>query len=271
MAMRNMYRVLGLSVAAALFLGLASACLGDRVTFDSLELYPGASATPPGRVRGYLTLPDREGPHPAAILLHGCSGLLGKHTRWAGLLASWGIASLRVDSFSPRGIAEICTDIRRHVPRAEDVKGALAWLRERDDIDAARVAVVGWSHGAGTALRVASEPGPLGVETPQGLRAVVAFYPWCQRRHTRFGAPVLLLIGDADDWTPSGLCEHMVEHLPPASRPVDLVVYEGATHSYDCTTCDLTYLGHRLVFDRAAYRDSKRRVRVFLEEALEIR
>lgn len=240
----------------------------ESATFASVETFPGASAMAPGEVTGLLTLPKGAGPFPAIVMLHGCAGLYETHAEWAALAASWGWASLRVDSFGPRGIEEICTDILKPVPRAADVNGAIAYLQARPEIDASHLVVMGWSHGAGVALQVAAEPGSLREDLKAAVLGTVALYPYCSRSSQPFRTPLLVLVGDADDWTPAALCESMVEHLPATSAPVELAVYPGATHSFDCKLCDGDYWGHRLVFDPVAYEDAAARVQSFLAETL---
>ena len=240
----------------------------EGVQFASLETYPGASGQEPGEVTGLLTLPQGSGPFPVVVMLHGCAGLYETHAEWAAQVASWGYASLRVDSFSSRGIDEICTDILRPVPRAADVNGAMAYLQTRPEIDATRVAVMGWSHGAGVALQIAAEPGSLRPDLKPDLKAAIALYPYCSRTSQAFRVPLLVLIGDADDWTPSGICQDMVAGLPASSQPVELAVYPGATHSFDCKACDGTYWGHRLVHDAAAHEDAMARARALLDATL---
>ncbi len=244
---------------------LLTACIPEQVNFSSVETYPGASAHPPGDVSGILTLPESAaGPVPAVIMLHGCNGLGDNHTRWARLLADWGYASLRVDSFTSRGIDEICTDIRRPVPRASDVNGAIVFLQARQEIDSSRMVVMGWSHGAGVVLGAVAEPGSTRDDLKSALSGAIAIYPYCQRTSQPFATPLLVLIGEADDWTPAGLCEAMAEHHAEDGSQIELVVYPDATHSYDCLGCNGEYYGHTLIFNRAAYEDSVRRVHDFL-------
>ncbi|MBC6440159.1 MAG: hypothetical protein GDA49_07070 [Rhodospirillales bacterium] len=44
-----------------------------------------------------------------------------------------------------------------------------------------------------------------------------------------YRSPVLILIGDADNWTPANLCVALTERVSESSAPVELVVYKGAT------------------------------------------
>src|SRR5207248_11354074 len=45
--------------------------------------------------------------------------------------------------------------------------------------------------------------------------------------------PVLILIGEADDWTPADRCREMDAHARPDSAPITLQVYPDAHHAFD--------------------------------------
>lgn len=55
--------------------------------------------------------PAGQGPFPALVLLHGCSGVEEQQDLWAKILVEWGYTALIVDSLGPRGIEEICTNL----------------------------------------------------------------------------------------------------------------------------------------------------------------
>jgi pimeloyl-ACP methyl ester carboxylesterase len=98
-----------------------------------------------------LTLPDGPGPHPALIALHPAADrsldqYLFRHL--ATVLPPRGIAVLRYDR---RG-----DDVPLEA-QAADTASAIATLRSRDDIDAARIGLWGFSQGAWVAPLVASE------------------------------------------------------------------------------------------------------------------
>ena len=58
-------------------------------------------------INATLYRPFGPGPFPAVVLLHGCAGVLDKHTGWARQLSEWGYAALIVDSFSTGG-SSVC-------------------------------------------------------------------------------------------------------------------------------------------------------------------
>lgn len=119
---------------------------------------------------GSLTLPGGRQPRaPAVVLITGSSPhdrdnaapqtpLTGyRPFRWiADRLSSHGIAVLRLDD---RGIGEsVGGDIRQLTTpeRAADIEAGIAWLRQRSDIDPARIGLVGLSEGVSIAHMIAS-------------------------------------------------------------------------------------------------------------------
>ena len=46
-------------------------------------------------------------------------------------------------------------------------------------------------------------------------------------------APLLILIGESDDWTPAEPCRKLTEIARQAGYPVSIKVYPGAHHSFD--------------------------------------
>ena len=49
----------------------------------------------------------------------------------------------------------------------------------------------------------------------------------------RPAAPLLILIGDQDDWTPAEPCRRLAEAAQQAGYPVTIKIYPGAYHSFD--------------------------------------
>ncbi|MDB5383971.1 MAG: dienelactone hydrolase, partial [Rhodospirillales bacterium] len=144
--------------------------LGLPAATQPIAFGPGAVRPPGSGAMAMLHAPVGPGPHPAVLLLHGCSGITPTVRRWADRLAEWGYAALVPDSFGPRGVDNVCGQAGRAAPgtgspdasrvpprlREEDAFAAAAYLRSRPDVDPARVSVVGFSHGGTTALFVAS-------------------------------------------------------------------------------------------------------------------
>ena len=214
--------------------GIAGAA-GEAVEFPGPEL----------ELAGRLYQPAGDGPFPAIVMLHGCSGMWGKAGEpaanisfWAEHFRSRGYIALLVDSFGPRGEREICTQMQRRVSesrdRPRDAHAALRWLAARKDVDARRIHVMGWSNG-GSAVLLAMRPDAPGRD-PAGpqFRSAVAFYPGCAalaRTPYRPTAPLLIQAGGADDWTPARHCQALAAKAPAGIVAID--VYPGALHSFD--------------------------------------
>ena len=55
------------------------------------------------------------------------------------------------------------------------------------------------------------------------------------------GAPLLILAGEGDDWTPAAKCAALQRRASDAGAPVELEVYDGAHHAFDRTSGQLRY------------------------------
>ncbi len=187
-----------------------------------------------------LLTPPGPGPFPAVIALHGCGGLYTKsgtrltarHRDWSERLVAAGFAVLLLDSFTARGLTQICTGDHRPVTpalRADDVRHALAWIATQQRFDPKRIVLLGWSHGAMTVLWTL-RPGFLDA----GIKPVTAFafYPGCReiarQADWRPSLPLTVLIGGADDWTQPAPCRDLA-----ARTGFKYIEYPGAYHDFD--------------------------------------
>lgn len=210
-------------------------------------------------VEGYLSKPDGDGPFPAVVYLHGCSGLSkSARKRFSDLLTGWGYIALAVDSFATRGIEEACD---RPMPdRQADAWGAMLYLSKLPFVDRERITVLGSSQGAIIAMRLASIHDVKLFDVPDGLnfKAVVAFYPICSVASRQLVIPTLILIGELDDWTPARNCQQWMGLRQGSGAPVKLVVYPGAYHAFDFPGLGngMRRFGHWLKYDAEAARSS---------------
>lgn len=186
------------------------------------------------------------GRRPAVIALHGCAGLYNSRgrldDRYISYAQRWNAAGWHVvapDSFSSRVQGSICTQTAgertiKVAHRRDDVLRTATWLMTRPDVDPQRIAVVGWSHGAMTALEIVD--GSLWRSQPPA--AIVAYYPgcggWKRRALVQPAAPLLMLLGEADDWTPAAPCKELAERFQSDHPGVVTVhVYAGGHHGFD--------------------------------------
>lgn len=248
-------------VVLVLLAGAPAFAAETKVTFSPV----GSSETIPAT---FIT-PEGSGPFPAIVIVHDCSGLgpNSSHApeRWAKELVPQGYAVLIPDSFTPRGMpAGVCTEpparsqVVNGYVRAADAYGALAWLRGQADIDGKHVGIMGGSHGGWTTLAAMYEPvlasNPLVEAKRNGFAAGIALYPSCAAQYGTWTtakangnlgpvvaysgvykpiAPVLILIGEKDDWTPAAPCQRLVETSQRNGYRMEIKVYPGAYHSFD--------------------------------------
>ena len=154
---------------------------------------------------------------------------------WVERFTSWGFAVLRLDSLGPRAKTCNSSGDLPSFDRAVDAYSAKEWLSQRPEIDPDRIILAGWSHGGAAVLAALGSPPSL-FGARKGTKpfvAGIAFYPDCFTPN-EVQAPVLILIGDADTWSPVNLCRQMQEH--PKIR---LMVYPGAYQGFDIPGADI--------------------------------
>ena len=202
--------------------------------------------------------------------MHGCGGVTQNMNVWARRLRAWGYAALILDSFAARGIDNVCNRGNRFPPRyrARDAFAAAAYLRARPEIDPARIGLIGFSHGASTAL-AASVERRIAFYGAEPFKAVVAYYPYCPDLAPQLANDVQILIGADDDWTPAPRCAEWVpRHADAAGHKLLLKIYPGAFHAFDARAPARLYFGHHLEFAAGAARDSFDVARQFLDNRL---
>ncbi|MEJ6001379.1 dienelactone hydrolase family protein [Paucibacter soli] len=245
--MRAIHQVLLAAMLSAATIACAAAP-AVRVSVPSLEQHRG-QALP---LSGHWYAAEAAGRRPAVLLLHGCGGpyngrgeLSRRMRDYSALLNEQGWHVLVLDSLSTRGERELCTQRigTRAVTMANrrlDALGALAWLGQRADVDASRLALIGWSNGGSTVLASSNLAHAEVAQAQPRPRALVAFYPGCEaelRRGYQPSAPLQLLVGAADDWTPAQPCEALAAAAaaavaaPPAQIAIES--YAGAYHGFD--------------------------------------
>jgi dienelactone hydrolase len=223
---------------------------------------------------GHLYRPDGPGPFPAVVALHGCGGI-GPHLhRWAQTLQQWGYVALLVDSFSPRGKTNICDSTLSVDPqyaRMPDAYAAKAYLASQSFVDGNRVGLMGWSHGGRTTL-YAVDNIYLDRINPAPFKAAIAWYPGCLLRLLQVNAPLLILIGEEDDWTLTSRCKDMMSQSEQwgskTAYGVTLQVYPEAHHGFDSLAPLGSYYGHTCGRHPEAAAQAEEEVKGFLAQHL---
>jgi dienelactone hydrolase len=254
----------------ALLLLCAGSAAAQSVRFPSVAA--GSSAAGP-EITGWLYRPSGAGPYPAIVLAHPCSGVAAHTAVWGRLLASWGYVVVAPDSLGPRGEKTVCGrgNIVSGNTRVADVAGALDFLNAQPFVRKNELGLIGHSHGGWTAVRAVQSGYGLAA---RGLKAAVAYYPSCQAQFDRdVAVPLLILIGDKDDWTPAENCRKL--QAAGFTRPglVEAVYYPNAFHSFDNKAPDRTVTvangkSYRLAYDSSGGPDAEARTKAFFAKYL---
>ena len=211
---------------------------------------PAQNGSPELTLRGWWSPAASTGSRPAVLMLHGCGGMVNKQGQptarmreYARLLNEQGWHALALDSLTPRGETEICTQRAgtRKVTmteRRQDAWAGLRWLANQPGVDGQRMALLGWSNGGSAVLAATAEQNAAvrslhqASDAPPLPKLAVAFYPGCEvesRRGYQPLVPLVLMLGMADDWTPPQFC------LDLARKQPQVVVHSwaGAFHGFD--------------------------------------
>lgn len=194
---------------------------------------------------------------PLVVLLHGCGGMFSGAERgqepgsgeralsarfkhYAALLHAEGWQVLIVDSLTPRGERELCTQrmSQRRVTqthRRADALAALAWAAQQPGVDPQRLALMGWSHGGSAVLATLNLRHREVRQSRVRPAAAVAYYPGCEAERQRGfepSAPLWLMLGADDDWTAPEPCLALAREAqgPHAIQPQ---LFAGAVHGFD--------------------------------------
>jgi len=212
----------------------------DTLTISDQQFLTGDKNGKSVSIAGELRFPQGfpSGKLPAVILLHGSGGINGGNELWAKEFNEMGIASLLLDSFSGRGLVSTSTDqaLLGRLNMILDAYRAFDVLAAHPRIDAARIAVIGFSRGGQSAL-YSSLRRFQQIWNPNAVFAAhIPLYASCSTTFiddTDVTGPIRQHHGAADDYVPVAPCRPYFERLRAAGRDVSLTEYRDAHHAYD--------------------------------------
>lgn len=140
--------------------------------------------------------PPDEVARPAVLIFHGCGGV-GRHLHnYAKFISDLGVRVFIIDSFAARGWSRkwgarlSCNGLTlRGFERSGDVLAAVWGVSSRLDVDATRLLLAGWSHGAWAIMDLMTQDLVLEGEaklknpTPKplsGVKGLFLMYPYVQ-------------------------------------------------------------------------------------------
>jgi len=228
-------KMTSLSIALALIL---AAALSAQAGMDPQA--PGRTnvsfpADDGAELKGYLALPQGNGPFPGVVLIHEWWGLNQDTTILADALAQEGFAVLAADTFRGK-VAREAADAQKQVrgtPAAQiaaDLDAAFRFLAAHPQVSPSRVASWGFCFGGSQSMR-------MGARNP-GLAAVVIFYgggPFQKAEdlgQMAKAGPVLGIYGEQDAGIPVAQVKNFEKAMYEGMVRHTVAVYPGVGHAF---------------------------------------
>src|ERR671922_1940339 len=193
---------------------------------------------------GYLVYPVSNSPNsatvatkklPAVIMIHENRGLNDNIKDTADILAKQGYVVLAVDLFQgqvttdPNQARELSSSVRNNPGIAiENMKSAIAYLSSLQNVNASRIASIGWCFGGGQSLQLA-------LNSQQPLAATVIYYGNLvtdQNELSKIDWPVLGIFGSADQSIPVDTVRQFESALEANRIENEIYIYEGVGHAF---------------------------------------
>ena len=196
-------------------------------------------------ISGKLTIPKQssEGKIPCMVWMHGSGGISQNSDKrvipWLNMFHTLGIATFRINSFKPRGVKNTYKN-QNAVNSSEmgvDVYKALDVLSNHERIDKHRIGIIGASKGGTVSYVTHWKLFYNAMGTSEKFALHVSLYPTAYEFETMefTDAPLLVLVGEKDDWTPAKPWPPIIDKMKRAGYTADVIIYEDTYHSFDAT------------------------------------
>jgi len=189
-----------------------------------------------------LIKPKKAPPWNSIVIPSNCSGLDDKMWRYlTNEFIQNDIAVVLVDLFNPRGFPEVCTNQFKLTlqSRIKDVHSVLEIVSQDTRFNKDKIALGGHSVGAITTLHSSfSELQKILERSGKPVfNAFIALAPSCEltAKKPELLAPLLIVVGELDNWTNPTPCKQEVNRLIDASQDVSLKVIPNSYHTFSTT------------------------------------
>lgn len=194
------------------------------------------------QIYGYMAMPDNpKGKIPAVVIMHASGGVF----RWrehkvAELLNEAGIAAFIPCSFSARGFRKTKSTRETGTTfgmRVADAYSALNFLSKQPGIDPNRIGIMGYSSGGIASFlshdekirrKMVDEELKFAAHINVYAPSILVF-----KENEPTNAPMLFLIGEKDNTSPSDKMLALVKKIERAGGNVQSIVYPEAHHVFD--------------------------------------
>jgi dienelactone hydrolase len=219
------------ALVAALLLCAAPAVAHAKLVSKKLTYKIGKTA-----FEGYLAYDDAiAGPRPGVLIVHDWMGISDETRRRADLIAGLGYVAFAADVYGkgvrPKNAEEAGKQAGklkgdRKLLR-ERMRAGLATLLKQPEVDATRVAAMGYCFGGTAALELARDGA--------GLAGVISFHGGLSTPTpglTSFKGKVLVLHGADDPFVPAAEVAAFEQEARDGGVDWQLVAYGGAVHAF---------------------------------------
>jgi carboxymethylenebutenolidase len=186
----------------------------------------------PGDASGYLAVPSGAGKHPAIVVIQEWWGLNDWVKQQADRFASQGYVALAPDLYRGKVAtdANVAHELMRGMPEdraMNDLKAAFRYLADRKDVNAKKIAVIGWCMGGGYALNLA-------IAEPKLAAAVINYGHLVTDPITikSIHPPILGNFGGLDRGIPPSDVRTFSDQLVKAGKKSDVKIYDDAGHAF---------------------------------------
>jgi carboxymethylenebutenolidase len=184
-------------------------------------------------VNAVLYTPQGKGPFPALVVIHEWWGLNDWVKQQASKLADQGYVALAIDLYRGKVATtpEEAHEIMRGVPsdRANrDLLAASSFLRSQQNVQPAKVGVIGWCMGGGYALDLA-------IADPKLKAAVINYGHLASDKATlqKINAAILGIFGGQDKGIPPADVNKFEADLKALGMPVQIKIFPDAGHAFE--------------------------------------
>ena len=185
-----------------------------------------------GETKGFLARPNDKAVHPAVVMIHEWWGLNDNIKDMAVLLSKEGFVVLAVDLYEGE-VANSSDDARRLTAgvkqeRAnENMRSAVKYLRERNDVREDSMGSMGWCFGGGQSLQLAL--------SGEALQATVIYYGKVsddKEQLSRIKWPILGIFAGNDLGIPPSSVNAFKASLDELSVKNDITIYPNVDHAF---------------------------------------
>jgi len=174
---------------------------------------------------------------PAIVTMHGSGGTV-INQEWIRRLNEAGVATFQIDSFSGRGATDVIANHGgvRTTEMIVDAYKALKLLATHPNIDSQRIGLMGFSKGGiVTQWALSNRRRHREVSTDLMFALHMPVYPLCLQYEDfkPTGAPIYIIAGEKDNWTPPKPCFEFVEDLAANGYPAKIDLIKDAHHGFD--------------------------------------